>query len=116
MGLFGSDEDEREEVTIGISEEDNEENEKNEADVSPEVGTVDFGGSDSSKENQKEESNLRNEVSSLDSVKEAEMDSQKTGSSNRSTNNTGSRDSDIKAIKKQNQKIIEKLDKVLSKL
>jgi len=113
MGLFGSDEDEREEVTIGISEEDDETDE-NKTDTSPEVGTVDFGGSESSQED--ESSNLRNEVSSLDSVKEAEVSSQSSNSTSSSASNSRSKNSDIEAIKKQNQKIIEKLDKVLSKL
>lgn len=115
MGLFGSDEEEREEVTIGISEDEEDEKGGREEDISPEVGTVDFGEKDSSNEKE-ESSNLRNEVSSLDSVKEAEMGSKNTGSTSSPTNNSRPSDSDIKAVKKQNQKIIEKLDKVLSKL
>ncbi len=115
MGLFGSEDEEREEVTIGVSEEEETENEKKD-DVSPEVGTVDFGGEDTSADKDRDsESNLRNEVSNLDSVDSTETSStsstSKTGAAA-----SGSPDSDMKAIKKQNQKIIEKLDKVLSKL
>lgn len=102
MGLFGSDKEEREEVTIGLSEE-KEEDSSEESDTSPEVGAINFDSDDSSSE--EDSGNLRDEVSRLDSVKDSSSD---TSSSSESP--------DLEEIQRQNQKIIEKLDTVLSRL
>lgn len=104
MGLFGSDEEEREEVTLGLSKDKKEEESSNTTDSSPEVGTINFDSEEDS--SQDESGNLRNEVSNLDSVKESSV--KDTGS--------GSDSTDLDEIKRQNQKIIEKLDTVLSRL
>lgn len=104
MGLFGSDEEEREEVTLGLSQDKKEEESGNKTDSSPEVGTINFDSEEDSSD--KESSNLRNEVSKLDSVKESTV----------SSTDTGNDSSDLEEIKRQNQKIIEKLDNVLSRL
>lgn len=105
MGLFGSEEEKREEVTLGVSEDKETEDETN--DASPEVGAINFESEDESES--EESGNLRDEVSNLDSVTETSDSSSKTSSSRKNS-------SELDDLKKQNQKIIEKLDKVLSKL
>ncbi|MFB6116476.1 MAG: hypothetical protein ABEK10_03080 [Candidatus Nanosalina sp.] len=103
MGLFGSDEEEKEEVTLGLSEKENKEESSSEPETSPEVGAVNFDGKEDSSE--EESGNLRNEVSKLDSVRES------------STGNTSDQETDdLEEIRRQNEKIIEKLDTVLSRL
>lgn len=105
MGLFGGSNDEKEEVTLGLSEDE----EKSEDDgANPEVGTVDFGEQDS-KENESS-GNLRNEITSMDSVTETSQ----TGNS--STSSTSADSPDLEEIRDQNQEIIDKLEQVLTRL
>lgn len=120
MGLFGDSNEEKEEVTLGISEEDEKSEDKG---SSAEVGAVDFGSNDSSEEDSS--NSLRNEVSSMDSVATSRKNSSKSstgsssGGSHRVTSSTaaGSNESpDLKDIRDQNQEIIDKLEKVLSRL
>ena len=107
MGLFGSEKDEREEVTLGVSKESDSEKEEDENNASPEIGTVDFGGG--SDDQEEESGNLRNEVSRLDSVREESIS--KDTSTQPSTGST-----QLEDLRKQNQQIIEKLDMILSEL
>ena len=107
MGLFGSDEENTEEVTLGLSDEKESSEKNSDSENSPEVGTVDFGGSEDESD---DSGNLKDEVSRLDSVRE-NVDTGSTGSGN-----TGSESADLEDIRDQNQEIIDKLDKVLSRL
>lgn len=105
MGLFGESNDKKEEVTLGLSEDE----EKSEDDGNnPEVGAINFDEKESSESDSS--SNLKNEISSMDSVTEPSQ----TGSS---TTSGSSKDSpDLEEIRDQNQEIIDKLERVLTRL
>lgn len=104
MGLFGDSEEEKEEVQLGIpDEEDKKESEGSTANV----GEVDFSESEPS--GSESSSTLRNEVSSMDSV-EKDLGVDHPGSENSSDSPS------LGEIRDQNQEIINKLDKVLSRL
>ena len=93
MGFFGSDEDEdREEVTIGLSEDSSSEDSSSSTDI----GDMDVEPEDDS-------GDLKDDVSKLDTVRE-------------SVGDTSGKETELDDIKKQNQKIIKKLDTVISKL
>ncbi|EGQ43764.1 MAG: hypothetical protein J07AB43_06420 [Candidatus Nanosalina sp. J07AB43] len=93
MGFFGSDEDEdREEVTIGLSEDSSSDDSTNSTDI----GDMGLEPEDNSGE-------LEDDVSKLDTVRE-------------SVGDTSSEETELDDIRKQNQKIIKKLDTVISKL
>ena len=93
MGFFGSDEDEdREEVTIGLSEDSSSED----SNGSTDIGDMGVKPEDDSGE-------LKDDVSKLDTVRE-------------SVGDTSGKETELDDIRKQNQKIIKKLDTVISKL
>ncbi|NMJ77080.1 hypothetical protein GLU64_01565 [Nanohaloarchaea archaeon] len=93
MDFFGSDEDEdREEVTIGLSEDSSGEDSSSLTDIG-DVGV----------EPEVDSGDLEDDVSKLDTVRE-------------SVGDTSGKETELDDIRKQNQKIIKKLDTVISKL
>ena len=100
MGLFGgSDDGEKEEVTLGVPDE----NSNDESGSSAEVRDLDFGSEDDSKEASSTDSRLERQVESQVAAPDTD-----TG--------TSGEDISLEDVHKQNEEIKGKLDTLLSRL